>query len=455
MISIGRRRTHEQAGPADGPVAAAGGRSSPTPARTEKPSAPGESLFAGGHSWDVTASGCVFRGNAVGTLDAAGLVEVSDCVFEDNAFDRKPVQVANNGGHYVKRGGAVYFRETTPDSAGVAYAMPGETTSVMCRLNADGGTEGIFADNGSGGIFLYDDGEYAFFVLTRAVDAEGGAADPTVYGVSLDGSSFWEYGPGELFAVDTELGVVILSDGSGGLNVADAVDPEKTLLYRSGPCTLLHYDATESVLYYEGDSAGGKALYACWLRDPEAIELELLTAGDIADVFGGEAHTAYRRIVPDGEFVRVYLARYEGSLGALGDSALLEVAMLGGYRRETNPRGIDWFGTERPFSAGAESPVPLGKESGYWMFDAEGALVEVLSADDMAQAGLPEGEYYGEEDYAVLQHAEYVDGALFFTVESGTRNREEDIGWRYGYERGLSRVYCKDLAGGGIRQIEY
>ena len=81
------------------------------------------------------------------------------------------------------------------------------------------------------------------------------------------------------------------------------------------------------------------------------------------------------------------------------------------------------------------------------------AFEEVLSAADIAGIALQKGEYFDESGFASLKEVEYLDGDLFFTAVTGTRNTDEDIGWRYGYNRGETYVYRKDLTTGQIELL--
>jgi hypothetical protein len=146
------------------------------------------------------------------------------------------------------------------------------------------------------------------------------------------------------------------------------------------------------------------------------------------------------------------LAWYEGSLGSLGGSALINIFKDGrGYEVVREPSAVDWFGMEKPFAGFYNSPFSEEETDGYYIFSDEAAqLTEVLSAQDLTALGLPDGEYYGEEDFAAIQSIEYVDGDIFFTLATGTRNSAKDVGWRYGYDRSKTDVYRKDLSTGEI-----
>jgi hypothetical protein len=93
---------------------------------------------------------------------------------------------------------------------------------------------------------------------------------------------------------------------------------------------------------------------------------------------------------------------------------------------------------------------PDGDAPVYYMLLNEAELAGVLSLEDLNVLGLPDGEYYGKEDFAAIQGMEYTDGEIFFTVVTGTRNSDEDIGWRYGYDRSLSKVHRKDIVTGEV-----
>jgi hypothetical protein len=421
---------------------------------------PGFGLFTAADSWAVSVNDCEITGNDADALDTSGLVDFFDCVMEDNTFNLYPERVANNGGRYVKRDGAVYFRDYAEDAGDVPYTLPGETTSVMRRLNADGAVSAVFADNGSGGIFIYDNGADAFFILNREAGLGEDEDAAGIYGVTLSGDQFWQIGQGNAFAVDSERGVIIAATERGGLSAIDVFTHEATPLLES-LCIPLAYDPEDGMVYYSDFTGEEETL--CSVELSGGWRSTLLKASEVAGVLedASAGSIEYKSPRFTANSVWVYAAYYEGNLGYLGDSALLEIQKDGsGFRVEPNPRVSDWFGVGKPFSAWSESPFRgvVGGDTeesatGYYLADAEGMLTEILTESDLAEVGLAEGEYYGEEDYAVLKDMEFVDGALFFTVETGTRNREEDIGWRYGYLREISSVYRKDLTGGVISPI--
>ena len=441
-----------------------------------------QALFSSdGRSWDVRAENCTFTGNRLDKLDKTGFVEFIDCEFKGNMFDRSGYfdeynkwrayspedgvfsvfgsETENNGGQYVMYDGATYFRQYSKSNfAGSArwdefLPVPG-AKSAMVRLSDDGTMDKIFTDNGYGPIFIYRESyDDASFVLNREYEGEDGEIVREIYSVGLDGTGEIIYGSGSVFAVDENMGTIIASTPQGGIYEINFVTGKWTEMVQSGHVPL-YYDLYENMLYCEDNSGYGWYSTFCSIDMVTGHKATLFgeSMAGAAEVLGEDEYgwCKYINTRPYEDVVQVYLAKYGGTAKMLGEAALLRLNKDGsGFTVEKNTAIGDWFGQWTPFSFQDESPFQEDQEhmnkTGYWMFTDGLGLTELISKSDLAKIGLADGEYFGEDDFVVLQHVEFVGENLFFTVVTGTRNPSEDIGWRFAYNLGRSRVYKMDV----------
>ncbi|MDR2687193.1 MAG: hypothetical protein LBB75_05525 [Oscillospiraceae bacterium] len=370
-------------------------------------------------------------------------------------------EAVNNGGRYVKYGGGVYYWEYTADCLepsviwGEFEDVPG-ARRPLTRLDADGQTQPLFTEDGSGGIWISKDRLY----LTRLDDSY----EPYIFSVSMEGKDRRELGPGDIFALDEARGLLLATvreyvDHRAQYSVW-AIDMQsgRKQLHAADVVPLL-YDAPSATLYCQDTS--GEEEGVVQLR---AVDITTGKARDVARIDAARFDGEYRynelecqNPWLDGDSLHLCLAGYNGNAHMLSGGTALAVDLAGGgVAEKENPDPSDWFGVNRPFHRHSDGPF-MSEDGDPWYWDicpGQGkAPKTVLSEQDLDGLGLPDGPFFGEEDYAGVRDVEYVDGALFFTITRGPRNPSADIGWRQAYGLESLRAYRKDLATGKIAQL--
>ena len=57
------------------------------------------------------------------------------------------------------------------------------------------------------------------------------------------------------------------------------------------------------------------------------------------------------------------------------------------------------------------------------------------------------------ETYLSVTDMEQIGEHVYFAVEYSTHSPDNDIGWRYAYQREISNVYCKNLTTGATQLL--
>ncbi|MCL1913479.1 MAG: hypothetical protein FWG10_06330 [Eubacteriaceae bacterium] len=375
--------------------------------------------------------------------------------------------IHNNGGLYVKYGHDIYYREylagsLEKTSLGVSFpAVAGAQSNIM-RLNPDGSKDLLFLDYGNGPIYMMagDTGDGPIFILNRLHGINDGYYDWEIYGSKLDGEDCGFNMSGEIFAFDEDSSRIIFTRTGNGIYAANLDSVQEEQIAPNGYYPV-YYDKASQLLFcvqssYDDDyitiaaiDSGTSAIEVLFSKSKE--EIHQATTGD---EFYGQFFEVKNPIFDGGQFF-VDIAEYGGTGYFFFSYGRVKIDIgTKEFEYIQKPAAIEWFGVDKPFSYRSDGPFYKEVE-GFWMFDNLGGAepMQVLTKSDMADAGLPEGEYLGEDDFVVLRDIEHVDGSVFFTTYSGVRNEEEDIGWRYGYDLVESRTYKKDLGSGEIDLI--
>lgn len=402
------------------------------------------------------------------------LAEISikdDCIKEVKEADGSQVRLnyikekesvaENNGGHFVKYQDSIYYREYNDDSyekSGLLYGFNfiSGTKSKMMKLDSSGKPEKVFDDAGFNGIFIYEDssGKPRLLLTGYNDDIEDDQIPyPDVYSVAFDGTDLIYYGSGSVFAVDEEKGLAIAGGYRGSISVINLESGERFDLaeayYRP-----IYYDPYDEILYCEDGSGeiSDADIVICSFRINDGVKTILYSATreDIDEMLDDDYSGDYFETISvktSDKYMWLYLAGYGGNAYHYYNSALLKINKDGsGYELVGSPIEIDWFGDKKPFSYKEDTPFYVEKR-GYYICGLKDKIYPdiVLTNDDFKKINLLDGEYYGTEDFVSIDNIEYVDNSIYFTVMTGTRNEEEDMGWRYGYNRNKSCIYRKDL----------
>lgn len=390
---------------------------------------------------------------------------------EGDEASRIRTAVMNNGGRYVQYGGAIYYRRYSAEGFAASglwgdFAPVPAAQSQMMRLNPDGSQDVLFEDDGYGPIFIYQNASVAAgaqFILSRWVEDELGLSYTETYTVDFSDYTVGASRLGEPFAVDEERSLLLMRTAGSGLFALDMTNQETNWLAGTH-YQPLYYDADEGRLYASiaSDDPAERNRITIAAIDPSTAEEVILFSdvrGDakqqvVDDSYIDPFYTFYSAGTDEERFYANIVQR-EGSDLYEQEPVRLEVKKDGSayaYRQAFTE--AEWFGAFRPFSYRADSPFHKDLD-GYYMYDsadAEQARL-VLSQTDLEAAGVINGEHFSEDGFTRLQHMEYVNESLFFTVITGTRNDAEDVGWRRGYDRGRSTVVWKDMRTGELREL--
>jgi hypothetical protein len=382
------------------------------------------------------------------------------------ASDTKPdspakpptAEIYNNGGHYAKHNGAVYYWENTAgtiEPVGLWGEFPEipYASRAMVRLNADGGKEVLFTGQGHGPIWIYGG---RFYLQTADEDYR-----PQLYSIAMDGNAASKraLGPGEIFALDEARGLLVAREYMGGrLFALDAATGESLDLAADAEPLLYEGGA----LYYRDYSGGEPGILKLSradivtgaVREIAEIDLERYEGFDEGPI--GLEFGCPRLDEEDEEALHVLVAAYGGTAHMYYNCVAFTVDMAGdAVLVNESPVETDWFGVDRPFQYEGDGPFASDEAdiTYYIHHNLFGAPEPVLTREDLAFVGLPEGGWLEDADFSSLQDIEYADGALFFTVYGGIRNEAEDVGWRWAYYFESAQVFRKDLAAGTIEPL--
>ena len=379
--------------------------------------------------------------------------------------------VINNGGYYVGytvrndvgdgsgESTLVYFRSLAGGSA--------KSGKVM-RLHPDDTVTPLFDDDGYGPIFIHlDDRLGPRFVLNRrTAAADSQSYTLQFYTTDLQGGHKSAYRDGQVFALDQERDLVVGSAAGGEIFTFNLKNAERKVLAKANHQPL-YYDPEYGVLYCADGSAnvntkpGGEIVRTlCSLAVADGKETLLFSQTDtkIAKIMKSKTIGWYtfENVRPQGAYVYANIAGYYGRSPTYFGCVRLRIGKDGaGYSLASFPGKREWFGEYRPFSYKSEGPYadpgdfiiyqdskpPAnysgGDAGGFYIF-YNNSQAQILSLEDLAGLGLPEGGYFhfGEKASTTLENAEFLDGNIFFRVV--TEAHDEGAG-------GTVRVYRKSL----------
>ena len=372
-------------------------------------------------------------------------------------------EVFNNGGRHVQHGGDMYYWEDwtacfEPSGIWGQFAdVPGIRRSMM-RLGADGKQEGLFIENGYGSIWIYQDRFYLTWLpdnyRQQIFSAAMERGDDT--GDAVDRR---ELGPGEIFALDEARGLLIaMEDWHGALLTIDAETGKRAVLVDELADALL-YDAASATLYYRDFSAIGE-------RNVVRLRAVDVTTGKVRDIARIDSETLgnfedadaveFDNVWLEEDGLHVFMSGYSGTGRHFMGCAHLIVNLAGGgieqYDAGDAP-DYSRFAVNKPFDM--REIQGYDDYYGWYIRNEKDELAHILTHEDVAPLGLPGGPYYTDDSFGDVGHVEYADGAAYFSIVSGPRNPEEDIGWREAYDLHSLHVYRKDLATGQTEKLYY
>lgn len=370
-------------------------------------------------------------------------------------------EIFNNGGNFVKYGNFIFFREYNAlnfEESGLwnSFAIrPGSWSEIKKMSVKTNKINPLFKDQGFGNIYIFEGREKQPVYLLNEINVE--SAGKEIYGVFSEGQEIETYSQGSIFALDMEREKIIVNHENGAIS-AHSLDNSFIQIMKEAYHRPLHYDQKEGILYCEDASGGspdqGITITSCNLsgRSEKILtlsgeEINFLTDND----YSGDYYQV-KRIEKKDKDIFITLAGYGGNAGHFYSWLVLEVdANDLTYQVLENPDETYWYQEGKPFTYKEDGPF-YADDPRYFVLNSEdeGEKIEVLSYEDLALLDFKEGDVFYQDYFRAIDYIEYVDGQVFFSISNGNRHEAEDVGWRWGYRRGESMVYKKDLANGEI-----
>lgn len=353
--------------------------------------------------------------------------------------------VENNGGHYVRVGGKVYFRKYGAKAL-ENLAMFGEFTDgghvtgyeseIVAYDPQTGETETAFTDTGYGGLYVGDGG----FYLQERING----ADYVVW-YSADGKDCETVGEGTLLGF-TDGGLLAIEQSAGDGSAFSLYRDKKQAGYFISEFPLIFAGLSDEGLFlirveYETETdEGAEAVRTLWQLPPDS-EGTLLRLGTFpdADVM---CSTEPEQLVSSGLQIGLVVGYYAGSGHFLNDFVVVTAAP--GIEDSLYVKDVPREATDDEFmfpkltvdddqSIVAVPYLPGALQIG-WDEDNNGDL---RLYDGAEWATLKAGfcpdrtEGYGFEK--IVEDMEYVGGAAYVTLALAHASPLDDIGWRSAY----------------------
>lgn len=385
-----------------------------------------------------------------------------ECFPEEALQEKAEATVFSNWKQFVKIGNTVYFHG--PDALGMRVpALFGDYTGVECGETIlyaydceTGETTPLFDDHSYGEI-AYSDGK---LLLTEYEKAEGEEyGTDSVYTVNLDGTGFEKLCDGYLKAADDK--------GIYAVTYEYFPEDQQCMLKVWKGNTLVQslqmqayarvYGINDTSLVYDiSDYANQTNYIYSW----DFVKNEIVLLGDLGYISeaNGPDQICFR-----GDCFYMSRGIYEGtghffSGGAYlkanlkEENSLVQVEEFGypGVEEEANHcppfliKNGEFVKAEGIPNTGAviwnEGTIGYYDESGSFVRVAEGYAYTV---DEV------------EEVVTEVELVEFVDGKLYGVQNEEWRAPEEDIGWRYAYERKMTYIMQIDAVTGERTDIAY
>lgn len=418
---------------------------------------------------------------------------------------------------YAEWEGKIYYRQYSDEDmgentrGGYFGAVPGAKKELMC-MSPDGSVEQVGVDYGYDGMYIVEGRIYS---QKRKAQGEGWTAG--VYSCALDGSDVKEYASDEVLGVKGDrvictLGVYGISwiDGKDGQE--HVLIPDKEQDY--GPkylgatdkevffsrCTWNEETMESGVGLYSVDDKGkvrclrifteqayldymepriGEYITYINVSSPFITSFQILgdelyfsvgtdngtghsysgsmivcmnTDGSNCK-FLGASPAAYFYLYDDGLNRSLYCSPFKDGKAVISKGTVLKGEAppdLTIRPREKEHRYGDWAYEEPQVWPDAD-----GRDSILAYPDTSGVCYVLLSAEESEKIGIATAcENNADMMRQTIRQIEYLEERLFFTVTDLIHRENLDSPqWGYGYERGKSVCYCKNLESGEIRAL--
>ncbi len=378
--------------------------------------------------------------------------------MEQTFPESKAADIYNNGGHYVKHGDYVYFRQydivdiKKRDKEDMRPLIEG-AKSNMVRIGPNGDPEHLFADRGYGGIFIYENknGE-PIFILNKEDNSEN-AIGSEIYLRSYTGGQREVLGNGSILAVDQDRDLIIALGYYGSISII-GIEEKSSHNIVEADAIFTYYDHERGVVYARMNAYGsptGELDYSGFDVVTGKEVFKTAISEKVIDGLMGFDEDSYlyysfNKGYADEDYAYVWLYGIDGVSEPFYDRLWLKIDKKDG--KYTVVEDDLWLRKGLIFKSYEEKErILLSDEefdSGdYYMIAEDLTVKKVLAQEELYLSG----EFWDEDYHAEITTLEYVDGAIFYSETMGPRNVEKDKNC-YGYDHGGTYVYYKDSIDG-------
>lgn len=372
-------------------------------------------------------------------------------------------EIYNNGGEFVSYKGKTYYREYTNSSI-EKVALEGEfdyeketrTVKYMNEISENGKIRNLFQDSGYGGFYVLDDRFFLAGYMGR------------LYSVDMNGEDYRDISLGNYVFCD-EANHEIYYTNSQNQNILYKINTQNLRITRVSTEELaLPIICGEKIYYFESANGEIKILE---FNQANKVTNEIATIEDCENLFvvnyylkGNQLFLSIGHdeeiagVFEDGKLYRVDLENKTASildtqtgekLVAEKNELYYEKYELDGMERIEKKVNLETFKTEN-----VNEKVYLEENSTVELSDGTYVLEGVhptnqrfLSQEE--KATFQQKYATGDGEYLVtVRNVEKVNQKIYFLLELSKHKVEEDIGWRYAFERIASEEYVYDLTTG-------
>ncbi len=389
-----------------------------------------------------------------------------------SAAEKKKEEQATDGSGFVRYGDCWYFRRY--DAAdfestavfGNYQAIEGQSKDIV-RMNDKGEAEILFQDQGAGDIFIVEDK----MLLSSGTDLW----NSTLYVTDFAGNRLQDLGKAQALASDRERGLAFYQIISGNLAVWSGKTGETREIPGTSEGGFLRYQ--DGFLYYTTREEAEKVtLWELNVDRMEARELsQFYRQGDAPGVGITDVQVTAEKLVVNTGIVagsaglfqggKIYVMNRDGSdkiqiAGGDGDYGTCAEPF---YAAEENGQTVVYYLEYQDNGESAARRMVAGEPSestdlepwnrGEYFYDRDGGISvytdtsgeprKLLTAEELSGELHYENLNRQDETICMVTSVSFFQDQVFYTVESGSHDPSQDMGWRYAYRRESTKNWLK------------
>ncbi|MBQ3665649.1 MAG: hypothetical protein II919_06050 [Lachnospiraceae bacterium] len=419
----------------------------------------------------------------------------SDDMSDEKSHEKKTINegekqvisddVINNGGTVIACDGKTYYWKYNEESFnGEAlyqhYAPQKDAKNELVCVSEDGSEEVLYTGNAGGALYIM--GDRLYFLKNTYNENGYSYTDELVYMKFVKGkwnsNDIHRVGNGEIKAVDTKRSMIIFDGDLGdGKTCLYAIDQNDESTFIGYAVSFVAYE--DGMIYYQDNSAiqneddarnGSVALYQSDLEGDSVLLAK--TEPDLYEfASGGKCVIECAQVVDD--MIYFSYGRYDGSAYLFQGGNIARVSKNGtDYEVVTSIGENNQFyvysdqkgeklifqklynknlvmdlntgeekETSKPAGAVGKAFAAYSDDSNetkYYLYqEADGKVSELFSDIDYKSEN--------PEEAVSFKDVECVGEYVYYRIDYGMHNQENDVGWRYSYDREKTEVYRKNL----------